>query len=77
VATAPIKAYRIGCGLPGTPSEFEVVPLIHGFKGGSLMESELYSEVKAIFLEAASLGHDDPARSLLLTAASPHWLRHA
>lgn len=43
-----------------------------------LQEGGLYAEVKAIF-EAVAVGLQagDPARPVLLRAASPHWLRHA
>ena len=55
-----------------------MLPLIHGFKGGSLRESGLYAEVKAIFNDVAETLRDgEPARAALLQAASPHWLRHA
>jgi hypothetical protein len=55
-----------------------VLPLIHGFKGGSLQEGRLYAEVKVIFDRVADdLQADHPARAVLLRAASPHWLRHA
>lgn len=78
VATGPIKAYRAARGLARSPLNFEAIPLIHGFKGGSLMESGLYGEVKAIFVEVGGgLAADSPVRTILLNAASPHWLRHA
>ncbi|MYM94127.1 tyrosine-type recombinase/integrase [Duganella vulcania] len=78
VAIGPIKAYRVARGLSSSLSRFEVIPLIHGFKGGSLMESGLYAEVKAIFVEAGgALAIDSPVRAVLLASASPHWLRHA
>lgn len=78
VAIAPLSAYRVARGLPAEPAAHEVLPLIHGFKGGSLQEGGLYAEVKAIFNAVAdSLQAGDPARAVLLRAASPHWLRHA
>jgi site-specific recombinase XerD len=78
VATAPLAAYRVARGLPAAPAAHEVLPLMHGFKGGSLQEGGLYAEVKAIFeTVAVGLQAGDPARAVLLRAASPHWLRHA
>jgi len=78
VAIAPLRAYRRARGLPAEPAAHELLPLIHGFKGGSLQEGGLYAEVKAVFeAAAAGLQADDPARTVLLHAASPHWLRHA
>lgn len=78
VALAPLRAYRLARGLPAEPAAHELLPLIHGFKGGSLQAGGLYAEVKAIFeAAAAGLKADDPARTVLLHAASPHWLRHA
>lgn len=78
VATSPIKVYRAARGLTRSPLHWEAIPLIHGFKGGSLKESGLYREVKAIFVEVGcSLAADSPARAVLLAVASPHWLRHA
>lgn len=78
VAIAAVAAYRVGRGLPAEPGAHEVLPLIHGMKGGSLEESGLYKEVKAIFEGVAqTLAAEDPARGALLAAASPHWLRHA
>lgn len=78
VAIAPLVAYRAARGLPAEPRAHEVLPLIHGFKGGSLQEGGLYAEVKAIFdTVAVGLQAGDPARAMLLRAASPHWLRHA
>lgn len=77
VAIAPVAAYRVGRGLPAEPGAHEVLPLIHGLKGGSLKESGLYKEVKAIFEGVAqTLSAEDPAHGALLAAASPHWLRH-
>lgn len=77
-AIAPVVAYRLARGLPAEPAAHEVLPLIHGFKGGSLQEGGLYAEVKAFF-EAVAVGLQagDPARAVMLRAASPHWLRHA
>jgi integrase/recombinase XerC len=73
-----LRAYRHARGLPPEPAAHEQVPLIHGFKGGSLQETGLYREVKAIFdAVAMRLDATDPARALLLRTASPHWLRHA
>ncbi len=67
------RAYRLAHGLPAEPAEHECVPLIHGFKGGSLQEAGLYREVKGIFEAVAdSLDASNPARILLLRAASPH-----
>lgn len=78
MVTAPLTAYRAARGLPAAPAAHEVLPLIHGFKGGSLQEGGLYAEVKAVFEAVASdLQADDPARAVLLRVASPHWLRHA
>lgn len=78
VAIAPVVAYRLARGLPAEPAAHEVLPLIHGFKGGSLQEGGLYAEVKAIFAAVAvGLQTGDPARAVMLRAASPHWLRHA
>jgi len=78
MAVAPLRAYRVARGLPPEPAAHEVLPLIHGFKGGSLQDGGLYAEVKAIFAAAAAnLDSSDPARDILLRAASPHWLRHA
>lgn len=78
VAIAAVAAYRSCRGLPAEPAAHEVLPLIHGLKGGSLKESGLYSEVKAIFEGVAQiLSAEDPACAALLAAASPHWLRHA
>lgn len=78
VAIASLSAYRTARGLPAIPAAYEVLPLIHGFKGGSLQEGGLYAEVKAIFNAVATrLQATDPARAGLLRAASPHWLRHA
>lgn len=78
MAIAPLSAYRAMRGLPAEPAAHEVLPLIHGFKGGSLQEGGLYAEVKAIFDAVAdSLQASNPARAVLLRAASPHWLRHA
>lgn len=78
VAIAPLAAYRVARGLRAEPAVHEVLPLIHGFKGGSLQEGGLYAEVKAIFDAVADgLQAGDPARAVLLRAASPHWLRHA
>lgn len=78
VAIAPVVAYRLARGLPAEPAAHEVLPLIHGFKGGSLQEGGLYAEVKAIFLAVAvGLQTGDQARAVMLRAASPHWLRHA
>jgi site-specific recombinase XerD len=78
VAVAPLIAYRVTRGLPVKPAAHELLPLIHGFKGGSLQEAGLYAEVKAIFDAVAdSIQAGYPARAVLLRAASPHWLRHA
>ncbi|BEV15751.1 tyrosine-type recombinase/integrase [Herbaspirillum sp. DW155] len=78
VAANALTTYRIARGLTAQPAAHEVAPLIHGFKGGALQESGLYSEVKAIFEEVATtLRPNDGALASLLEAASPHWLRHA
>ncbi|MDR9839753.1 tyrosine-type recombinase/integrase [Herbaspirillum huttiense] len=72
-----LRAYRIARGLPGEPGAAESVPLIHGFKGGSLQESGLFDQVKSLFCEVAKqIEHQDPGQAALLRAASPHWLRH-
>jgi site-specific recombinase XerD len=78
VAVAPLSAYRLARGLPAAPAAHEVLPLIHGFKGGSLQEGGLYAEVKALFdTVATGMQAGDPAHAVLLRAASPHWLRHS
>ncbi len=78
VIIEPVSSYRSARGLPPAPAPHEVLPLIHGLKGGTLREAGLYREVKAIFTSvAATLETDDPMQASLLSAASPHWLRHA
>lgn len=77
-AIAPIRSYRVARGLNPDPSPYEVLPLIHGFKGGTLQAGGLYDEIKLIFKTIAeTLQATDPGRTALLEAASPHWLRHA
>ena len=77
VCVQQVRAYRIARGLPGEPGATENLPLIHGFKGGSLQESGLFDEVKSLFSEVAKrIEHQDPVQAALLRAASPHWLRH-
>ncbi|MYM92281.1 tyrosine-type recombinase/integrase [Duganella vulcania] len=77
-AVAPIRSYRLARGLNPDPSSYEVLPLIHGFKGGALQAGGLYDEIKLIFKSIAErLKATDPGRTALLEAASPHWLRHA
>ena len=78
VAVAPMRAYRVARGLPPDPASYEVLPLIHGFKGGALQAGGLYDEIKRLFKSIAEpLQATDPGRTALLEAASPHWLRHA
>ncbi|MBA5604238.1 tyrosine-type recombinase/integrase [Duganella sp. FT3S] len=77
-AVAPIRSYRVARGLNPDPSSYEVLPFIHGFKGGALQAGGLYDEIKLIFRSIAeTLKATDPGRTALLEAASPHWLRHA
>jgi site-specific recombinase XerD len=72
-----VRAYRVARGLPAEPGATENLPLIHGFKGGSLQESGLFDEVKSLFCEVAKqIEHQDPVQAALLRVASPHWLRH-
>lgn len=78
VALAPLRAYRVVRGLAPNPAAYEVVPFIHGFKGGALQAGGLYDEIKVLFKTIAELLQtSDPGRTALLEAASPHWLRHA
>lgn len=58
MARATSRAAR---GLPAELILHEVLPLIHGFKGGLLQEGGLYTEVKAIF-EAVAAGRASLAR---------------
>lgn len=75
---AVLRAYRHARGLPVEPPAHEALPVIHGNKGEALQSAGLYREVKAIFVAVADgLQAREPARALLLRAASPHWLRHA
>jgi len=48
-AVAPIRSYRLARGLNPDPSAYEVLSLIHGFKGGALETGGLYDEIKLIF----------------------------
>jgi integrase/recombinase XerC len=73
-----LRTYRLERGLSSEPKGHEQLPLNHGFKGGALQETGLYSEVKVIFDSVAdSIEQSDPANAILLRASSPHWLRHA
>jgi site-specific recombinase XerC len=47
-------------------------------QGEALQQTGLYREIKAIFAVVADgLQAREPAKAMLLRAASPHWLRHA
>lgn len=73
-----LQRYRQLRGLPAQPQPGERVALIHGLKGGSLENSGLYGEIKAIFAATAdALAQTDPSGAAALRRASPHWLRHA
>jgi len=73
-----LRKYRMARGLSLEPKGHEQIPLIHGFKGGSLQEAGLYNEVKVIFDAVAKcIEQSDPENATLLRASSPHWLRHA
>lgn len=73
-----LRMYRVARGLSSEPKGHEQLPLIHGFKGGSLQEAGLYSEVKLIFDAVAErIEQSDLENATLLRASSPHWLRHA
>ena len=73
-----LRAYRRARGLPPEPSAHETLPVIHGSKGEALQQTGLYREIKAIFAVVADgLQAREPAKAMLLRAASPHWLRHA
>lgn len=78
-AVGPLRAYRVARGLPSDPEPHEVLPLIHGLKGGSLRSGGLYNEIKALFHTVAHTldATEAPCGTALLQAASPHWLRHA
>ncbi|MGF6367977.1 integrase/recombinase XerC [Paraburkholderia sp. RAU6.4a] len=72
-----LRTYRQLRGLPPQPSLYEHAALIHGLKGGSLHNSGLYDEVKAIFIATADrIEKADHAGAARLRSASPHWLRH-
>jgi len=73
-----LRAYRRARGLPPEPSAHETLHVIHGSKGEALQQTGLYREIKAIFAVVADgLQAREPAKAMLLRAASPHWLRHA
>jgi site-specific recombinase XerD len=73
-----LRKYRMARGLSLEPKGHEQIPLIHGFKGGSLQQAGLYNEVKVIFDAVAKcIEQSDPENATLLRASSPHWLRHA
>jgi integrase/recombinase XerC len=73
-----LTAYRQLRGLPARPNSYEHTSLIHGIKGGSLRNSGLCNEVKAIVEAVADrLEKIDHAGAARLRSASPHWLRHA
>lgn len=75
---AVLQRYRKARGLSASPASHELVPLIHGMKGGSLQQSGMYREVKRIFdAVAAQLEAAGDARAVLVRTCSPHWLRHA
>lgn len=67
------------CGPIGVPAadhpshrKHETLPVIHGNKGEAPQQAGLYREVKAIFAGVAEgLQADEPARAMLLRAASP------
>jgi len=72
-----LRTYRQLRGLPPSPGPYEHAALIHGLKGGSLHNSGLYDEVKAIFIAAADrIEKTDHVGAARLRSASPHWLRH-
>jgi site-specific recombinase XerD len=77
ICIAVLRTYRVARGLSSEPKGHEQLPLIHGFKGGSLQEAGLYSEVKSIFDAVADrIEPSDPENAILLRRSSPHWLRH-
>jgi hypothetical protein len=78
LAIAPLVAYRLARSLPTEPSAHEVLPLIHGFKGGALQEGGTVcrgeGNLRGSRRRPASQQSGTP---VLLRVASPHWLRHA
>lgn len=75
---AVLGRYRAARGLPQRPVAQEILPLIHGEKGGALGPRGIYDEVKATLAAVATeLEPSDPDNAALLREVSPHWLRHA